>query len=105
MNSYNWNIDWMACSPLEGNNSNVVVRVGWTANGQDRNGVTGSVTGVTTFPPPDSNTTFIQYNSLTKDIVLNWLWTKALDRDGAQTSIDIEIAGKKTPFVQYPNPW
>ena len=43
--------------------------------------------------------------SLTKDIVLNWLWTKAIDRDGAQTSIDIEIAGKKTPFVQYPNPW
>ena len=106
MNNYNWIIEWMTCKPTDGNNSNVVVMAGWRLNGDDGNNHFATIYSTCTFPEPDVNGTFIPYESLTQNTVLEWIWANGVDKNAAEATIDNQINTiVNPPVIQPPLPW
>ena len=106
MNNYNWIVEWMQCKPAEGNNANVVITAGWRLNGDDANGHFATIYGTSSFPSPEANGTFIPYESLTQNTVLEWCWNNGVDKNSAETSIDTQIQNiVNPPVIQPPLPW
>ena len=104
-----WVIEWMQCKPTEGSYTDVVITAGWRCNGsQAVSGVTfpytGTVYGTSSFPMPEG--TFTQYDQLTQEQVLGWVWASGVDKatteSGVQAQIDDQI---NPPIVQPPLPW
>lgn len=74
--TYNWSVQSMICSPLVGDNSNVVTVVQWTASATAvDNGVTyeSSISGAKSIKY-DNTSTFVPYDQLTEQQVLAWVW-------------------------------
>jgi len=78
--TYNWNFNPLESYPTASGETDVVFLVHWQLHGYTGSGdmYTGSyyesmLIGTQTIPTPESGSTFIPYNELTKDIVYGWV--------------------------------
>ena len=67
-----WNIIKLICKTSDGNLSNVVYKVQWECKRSDSSNNSVDETGICTLAQADPNN-FIQYDSLTKTEVVNWV--------------------------------
>lgn len=61
--------------------------------------------GTVGFTPDPSSPTFKPYNELTQDEVLNWVWSKDVDRFDTESSLVNQIDLKKNPVTATGLPW
>ena len=78
MTTYTWKINQLECTPSIGNKTNVVACVHWTCEGTNGT-VTGHHNGVTGFMYQEGGS-FTPFAQLTKDQVLQWVFT-ALEKE------------------------
>ena len=65
-----------------------------------------TIYGSSSFPSPEANGSFIPYESLSQNTVLEWVWSNGVDKNSAETSIDTQINNiVNPPVVQPPLPW
>lgn len=85
--NYNWTIQGVSGLVEEGNLTNVVKSISWTVAGYlvDNISLSSRVNGITLIDEVDSSS-FIDYMSLTKEDILNWLFTK-LDKTKIENNI------------------
>lgn len=112
--TYTWTVDAMDTAPSEDGLTDVVKTVHWRANaeetvqveGQDDKIYTASVYGSVGVgsPTPDN---FVDYDSLTEDEVLTWVWGTSEDFKAEQeTNLANQIEEQKNPKIEtLPNPW
>jgi len=103
----NWNISAMDCYVQQDNLSDVVYTVHWqctdtqTINSKE---YSGRVYATCSLPAPEG--TFIAYNDLTQDIVLDWIWANGVDRAATEAAVDAQIQTAAHPVVTSPPlPW
>lgn len=102
-----WNIEQLIVKPTEGDLTNVVVTAAWRCNGEETVGNKshfGTCYGTASFSAP--GTPFTEFDDLTKDQVLGWIWDSGVD----QTAIEVNVAdqierSKNPPTVSLPLPW
>lgn len=106
-NTKKWVIAALDCKPSVDGLTNVVSTVHWRKQATE---VVGDVTymadmyGACAVPPAESET-FVAFESLTEEIVINWI-ESVLDTETIDTALDIQIETKKTPpIVQKMAPW
>lgn len=106
-NKYNWNITQLDCYPSVQGESDVVFNVHWEVIGNDSNGHIGRVYGTQSINlnPDDS---FIPYNELTQQQVIDWV-SSAMGSDkiaDIHFDIDEQIERQVNPPVISPAlPW
>lgn len=91
MNSYNWTINWIKAIPNTGNNSNVVSTVNWGVTGANANNSNVGTVIESTMVLPLPNGSFIPYNTLTQNDILNWVWANGVDKNAVESQIDIQL--------------
>ena len=77
--TYTWTIDGLICTPVIDGKNNVVKSVRWTATastGIEENTRKVSMSGERNITY-DSTSTFIAYDNLSPDVVLEWVWAVA----------------------------
>lgn len=108
--TYNWKILQMTTNPSLNGLQNVVTSVVWSAEAENTddsnpellNVVTAALGGTVKFTNSNS-TNFIEYQNLTEQDVLEWIW----DKDVNKESVEIELMKKVTLNTEkiLPNPW
>jgi len=94
-----WNVTQMNRNPVSG----VVTTVHWdltTTDGVSTNRVYGSVG----LDQPNEGDAIIDYNLLTKEIVLEWVWAK-LDREEVEFTNECAVECITTPEEATGTPW
>ena len=80
-----------------------VVYVHYSAVATDEGYSEGEYGGVP-LTPDSSSPSFIPFENLTQDIVLNWIWS-ILDKNGIEQSLLAKIQEQKTPTKSEGVPW
>lgn len=88
MITYKWKIESLRVNKKEGENANIVINAIWTCFGSDEN-KSAEVYGNTSFPTPDGD--IINYNDLTEETVLNWIFENGVDKSEVENKISAEI--------------
>jgi hypothetical protein len=105
---YDWIIDTLWVKPTEGSLTDVVITAAWRCTGQlESNGKTysASVYSTCSFAPPDPSS-FIQYDSLTLDEVLNWVYASGVDKQVTEEAVAQQIENQiNPPVIMPPLPW
>ena len=103
----NWTISSMDCYVQQDNLSDVVYCVHYqctdtqTIDGKE---YSGRVYSTCSLPAPEGS--FIAYNDLTQDIVLNWIWANGVDKDATEAAVNAQIQSAAHPTVISPAlPW
>lgn len=121
MITYEWEIRQVDTVSV-GDMSDVIERVHWSYKGIDENGVTGDCSGVAVFAVKDntfrngsgqlvtyhsdlSPSNFIQYSSLTKSQVVEWVKSQLGDMTGYEHAIKGQIDAKNHSSSSKPLPW
>lgn len=103
----NWIIERLYVKPTVDDLQNVVVTADWRCNGSETitdKEYSGTCYGSASFPLPDS-TAFIDFDKLTKEEVLNWVW-ETVSKDGVESSVDQQIQNQINPPIITPAlPW
>lgn len=103
----NWNISAMDCYVQQDNLSDVVYTVHWQCTDTqviDGKEYSGRVYATCSLPAPEG--TFIAYNDLTQDIVLDWIWANGVDKAATEAAVDAQIQAAAHPVVTSPPlPW
>jgi hypothetical protein len=103
-----WIIQWMQTTTTSATPPEAVITVGWACNGEQvDNGKTysASVYSTCTLPPADP-ASFIPYQDLTQQEVLNWIWANGVDKDSAEAAVAQQIQNQiDPPIVTPPLPW
>lgn len=102
-----WIIEWMRAKPAEGSLTNVVIEAGWRCNGaaeNSGNAYTGTIYGSVSFGQLGGS--FIEYDNLTQDDVLAWVWASGIDKEATEAAVQAQIDAQiNPPIVQPPLPW
>lgn len=105
-NTYTWSVQSLDCLPLLEGQTNVVFNVHYRISGTD-----GTHTATVNATQPltyNANESFIPFDSLTQDKVIEWV-KSALGSDGitsVQTDLDNKISYlANPPIVTPPLPW
>lgn len=101
----NWVIERLECKPLDGNLQNVVIVTHWRCIGEAYTDVlySASVYGSCVFS--DIGNPFIEYENLTQDIVLGWVWGE-VNKNDVEASVQSELDKKVSPpLISLPLPW
>jgi hypothetical protein len=99
-----WQIDAMQCKVQEGDLSDVVIQVHWRCNGE-QDGYSASVYSTCSVPGPNP-ASFVPYDQLTQEEVLNWIWANGVDRAATEAAVQAQLALQKHPVtVSLPPPW
>ena len=121
MITYEWDIRQVDTVNV-GDMSDAIERVHWTYKGTDENGTTGDCTGVAVFAVTDRTfrngngqlvtyhseiepSSFIQYSSLTKEQVVDWVKAQLGSLTGYERAIEEQIAAKNRNASAKPMPW
>jgi hypothetical protein len=97
-----WQITAMDCSTTEQNPDTVIV-CHWTCAGTDGTYNT-SIYSTCSVPTPTG--TFVPYQDLTQEQVLEWCWSSGVDKDATETSVGNQLANlANPPVVTPPLPW
>ena len=102
--TYTFNITQLEIAPSGSDgHSDVVTRVRYNYVGVDENGHSGSFAGVTPMPQPSGS--FVPFEDLTEEEVVNWLEIVA-DKSHMQQQIQKQINNQVNPQnVPAPLPW
>ena len=95
-----WTITSMESQPTTG----IVVSANWQCLGE-QDGFTSYAYGSSAFPEPEDG--YVPYSDLTKEEVLNWVWTLGgVDQFTTESSVMSAIQAQiNPPVVQQPLPW
>jgi hypothetical protein len=105
---YTWKVTGIK-TRTEGSNQDAVVQTYWTKTGTDDDGDTGVFSGATPFTTLNmpEGYTFIPFNELTEETVLDWI--KAMVTDGYEEHVNGQIQKqidlKKNPLIDAVMPW
>jgi hypothetical protein len=104
-NNYHWVIETMDVIPNSNGLTYVVDRIGWEYHGTDPITNNTDYIGWSTKLGEVDGNEFVEYSSLTQDIVKGWL-ESILDVDNLKTMVDAKIELKNNPpTIQPPFPW
>ena len=99
-----WQVSNLDCKVSEDNLSNVVYCAHWRCSATE-DGYSASVYSTCSLPAPDP-ANFTDYNSLTKDQVLGWIWANGVDKAGTEAAVLGQIERQKNPVtITPPLPW
>ena len=97
-----WVITALNCSTTDVN-PDTVITAHWSCIGVDGE-YQASIYNTCSFPPPEG--TFIPYNQLTQEEVLNWCWESGVDKTATEAAVAQMIENQiNPPVVQPPLPW
>ena len=102
MLTYNWKLINLR-KTTAANLSNVVIGTTWTLTGTDVDDYSGTFSGATQFKVAELDpSSFIDYNSLTEDIVLGWVQAVVVGsyKDHIDEQINKQIRDKKNPVEE-----
>lgn len=102
MLTYNWKLNSLKKTSAA-NLSNVVIGTTWTLTGTDADNYSGTFNGATPFKVAELDpSSFIDYNSLTEDIVLGWVQAVVVGsyKDHIDEQINKQIRDKKNPVEE-----
>jgi hypothetical protein len=103
-----WSISALDCRVQEDGLSDVVYQCHWRVSKTEVDGdktYSASVYSTCSLPAPDP-ANFTDYNSLTKDQVLDWIWANGVDRAATEAAVQQQIELQKHPVVVSPPlPW
>lgn len=98
-----WVVEWMKCKPKVNDYDNVVITAGWRCDGEE-NGEMVNCLGVCSFSAPKNP--FIPYDQLTEQQVLDWCWSKDVNKNEIENILKQRLQEKLNPVVvQLPLPW
>ena len=100
--TYNWKLNSLKKTSAA-NLSNVVIGTTWTLTGTDADNYSGTFSGATPFKVAELDpSSFIDYNSLTEDIVLGWVQAVVVGsyKDHIDEQINKQIRDKKNPVEE-----
>ena len=102
---FNWNIVQLDCKPEEDGKKNIVTAAHWTCSGVDGS-YTGYSYGSAILPASEDDKSHIEYEKLTKDLILEWCWSNGVNKDDIESDISAQIDLQKNPPVVLPTlPW
>jgi len=102
--TYTWSVVQMDAYPEQAGETNVVFIVHWTLSGidGDYSGSSYGSIGVSV----DPSAPFTPYSQLTKDQVLEWVWTSGVNKEEQETGVATQIENKiNPPIITPPLPW
>jgi len=99
--TFTWSITNMTANEQVGDYSNVVNKIFYSCTAVDGDAFK-TVTGVLDIAL-DPDNTFILYENLTQDDVLNWLWEHGVDQSAIESDLDSAIHQPNN--VVLPLPW
>jgi len=103
--TYTFVVTQLEIAPSFDGETDVVTRVRYNYNGVNEGGISGSFAGATPVPAPASGSTFIPFDELTQDEVIDWLEIYA-DKPHMQVQIAKQIENQIHPhYVPAPLPW
>lgn len=103
--TFTFNITQLEVAPSFDGETDVVTRVRYNYIGVNESGYSGSFAGATPVPPPASGSTFVPFDQLTQEEVVNWLEIYA-DKPHMQQQITKQIESQINPhYVPAPLPW
>ena len=104
---YNWTVEQLRCLPQSEGQTKVVTEVHWRCVGtKEQDGQTHSSGeyGVCHFTYKGGD--YIDYDRLTADDVLSWVWASDLEKTEIEARINLNIANLvNPPVVVHPLPW
>lgn len=106
--TYKWEVTGIKVASVN-ETPNVIVQTYWKKTGTDEDGNEGSFSGATPFSSDSmpENTTFIPFDELTEEIVLEWI--KAIVVGAYENHVNEQILkqinDKKNPVVDATLPW
>lgn len=104
MITYTWDVTNMFCRTVNGV-ANTVVKVHWYCTGVDEDN-TYTYKSITTLTSDPNN--FTQYDQLTKDQVLSWIWTLE-SKEQIEKAVAVNILSESSPkpakLISEPLPW
>lgn len=99
-----WKIEWLSVVPSKDKYLNVVIQCGWRcAMVDDHGSIMHSDCGIKNFELNEQQS-FVQYENLSQDIVLTWLFEKDFDKQVIEEQIKNEHA-KQNEMLFKPLPW
>lgn len=105
MATITWLIEWMKCKPVDGNFNDVVVTAGWRCNGVEDTH-SAAVYGTSSFDLDPDSTSYTPYDQLTQEQVLNWVWSKDVNKEATESAVQSQINDLiNPPMVTRPLPW
>jgi hypothetical protein len=103
-----WSISALDCRVQEDGLSDVVYQCHWRVSKTEVDGdktYSASVYSTCSLPAPDP-ANFTDYNSLTKDQVLDWIWANGVDKAATEAAVEAQLELQKHPVVVSPPlPW
>ena len=107
MTTYNWTIEQLRCLPQAEGKTKVVTEAHWRCTAtkeQDEKSYSSTNYGVSTFTYKGGD--FTEYDSLTLDDVLGWVWESGVDKPEIEARLNLNIADLvNPPVVVHPLPW
>ena len=105
-NTYTWTISSLDCYPTAESQTNVVFNAHWVAQATDPTGkYTASIYGACPLTYV-AGSSFIAFDSLTEQQVLNWIYGAGVNQAVVQISLDKQIDSLVNPVVINPKlPW
>lgn len=103
-----WIVSAMDCKVQEDGLSDVVYNVHWRCSATETDGdktYSASVYSTCSVPGPNP-ADFTDYNSLTQDQVLGWIWANGVNQAATEAAVAQQIEMQKNPpTIQPPLPW
>lgn len=105
--TYEWVIERMNTQLAVDNLTNVVVSVDWKLQAfteQDDKPYSTAISGNVGMALPGEN--FTPYEELTKEQVLEWVWSRGIQKQEAESYVASQLQIQIAPPIQVlPNPW
>jgi len=106
---YTWKITGLKTKDVSEVRPDTVVQTDWTKTGMDENGNTGTFSGATPFTvdPTDDSGTFVPFNELTEQNILDWIKTIVVGdyEKHVNAQIQKQINDKIVVVKDMPLPW
>jgi len=93
-----WKISQLDRTTADG----TVTTAHWTCTATEDE-FTGSVYGSCGLPAPGEN--FIDYEDLTEETVLGWIWSHGVDKYTIEAAVEAQIEAQKNPVSASGVPW
>ena len=102
-----WNVSQLDCLPQADSQTDVVVTAHWQCNGtQEQDGTQYNSSVYSTCSFTYTGGSFVPYNQLTLNDVLNWIWASGVDKAATETAVQQQINNQINPPVVTPKlPW
>ena len=102
--TFNWIISQLDCLPDSAEGPDFVVTAHWQCNGTDGT-YNGTVYSTCSFPTMQGDT-FVPYDQLTQDMVLQWCWENGVDKAATEAAVQTQIDNQiNPPIISLPLPW